>query len=125
MEALQRRKTATVENHARMRALIVTNMWPSASAPALGSFVRDQVDALRELDGVEVEVFAFPPGGYARAARELRRRQRRGERFDLVHAHFGLSAWPALAVRRTPRVVTLQGTEVRPPHSQHITRAAN
>ena len=44
-----------------MRALIVTNMWPSASEPALGSFVRDQVDALREIDGVDVEVFAFPP----------------------------------------------------------------
>src|SRR5919197_1177807 len=65
---LQQRKTATVENHAQMRVLIVTNMWPSASAPALGSFVRDQVDALRELDGVEIEVFAFSPGGYARAA---------------------------------------------------------
>jgi glycosyltransferase involved in cell wall biosynthesis len=107
-----------------MRALIVTNMWPSASAPALGSFVRDQVDALRELDGVEVEVFAFPPGGYARAARELRRRQHRGERFDLVHAHFGLSAWPALAVRGAPRVVTLHGTDLRHPRSKRITRAA-
>jgi glycosyltransferase involved in cell wall biosynthesis len=121
---LQQRKTATVENHARMRALIVTNMWPSSSAPALGSFVRDQVDALRELDDVEVEVFAFPPGGYARAARELRRRHRRGERFDIVHAHFGLSAWPALAVRRTPRVVTLHGTDLRHPRSKRITRAA-
>ena len=107
-----------------MRALIVTNMWPSSSAPALGSFVRDQVDALRELDGVEVEVFAFPPGGYARAARELRRRHRRGERFDIVHAHFGLSAWPALAVRRAAHVVTLHGTDVRHPRSKRITRAA-
>jgi teichuronic acid biosynthesis glycosyltransferase TuaC len=107
-----------------MRALIVTNMWPSASAPPLGSFVRDQVDALREIDGVEVEVFAFPPGGYARAARELRRRHRRGERFDLVHAHFGLSAWPALALRGMPHVVTLHGTDLRHPRSRRITRAA-
>jgi glycosyltransferase involved in cell wall biosynthesis len=107
-----------------MRALIVTNMWPSASAPALGSFVRDQVEALRELDDVEVEVFAFPPGGYARAARELRRRHRRGERFDIVHAHFGLSAWPALAVRGAPHVVTLHGTDLRHPRSKRITRAA-
>jgi teichuronic acid biosynthesis glycosyltransferase TuaC len=107
-----------------MRALIVTNMWPSASAPALGSFVRDQVDALRELDGVEIEVFAFPPGGYARAARELRRRHRRGDRFDVVHAHFGLSAWPALALRGAAHVVTLHGTDLRHPRSRRITRAA-
>jgi teichuronic acid biosynthesis glycosyltransferase TuaC len=106
-----------------MRVLIVTNMWPSASEPALGSFVRDQVDALRELDEVEIEVFAFPPGGYARAARELRRRHRRGE-FDLVHAHFGLSAWPALALRGTKHAVTLHGTDLRHPRSKRITRAA-
>ena len=106
-----------------MRALIVTNMWPSASEPALGSFVRDQVDALRELDGVEVEVFAFPPGGYVRAARELRRQHRR-ERFDVIHAHFGLTAWPALALRGAPHVVTLHGTDLRHPRSRRITRAA-
>jgi teichuronic acid biosynthesis glycosyltransferase TuaC len=106
-----------------MRALIVTNMWPSASEPALGSFVRDQVDALRELDDVEIEVFAFPPGGYARAARELRRRHRRGE-FDVVHAHFGLSAWPALALRGSAHAVTLHGTDLRHPRSKRITRAA-
>jgi glycosyltransferase involved in cell wall biosynthesis len=107
-----------------MRALIVTNMWPSTSAPALGSFVRDQVDALRELDGVDVEVFAFSPGGYARAARDLRRRHRRGGRFDIVHAHFGLTAWPALALRGAPHVVTLHGTDLRHPRSKRITRAA-
>jgi teichuronic acid biosynthesis glycosyltransferase TuaC len=106
-----------------MRALIVTNMWPSASAPALGSFVRDQVDALRELDGVDIEVFAFSPGAYRSAARELRRRHRRGE-FDIVHAHFGLTAWPALALRGAAHAVTLHGTDVRHQRSKRITRAA-
>jgi teichuronic acid biosynthesis glycosyltransferase TuaC len=107
-----------------MRALIVTNMWPTASEPALGSYVRDQVDALRELDGVDVDVFAFPPGGYLRAARDLRRHHHRRERFDIVHAHFGLTAWPALALRGAPHVVTLHGTDLRHPRSRRITRAA-
>src|SRR6476659_592322 len=98
-----------------MRALIVTSMWPGPEAPARGSFVRDQVDALRRLPGVDVEVFAFPPKGYARAARDLRRRYR-GERFDVVHAHFGLTAWPALAL--------LHGTDLRHPRSRRITSAA-
>src|SRR4051812_13930059 len=106
-----------------MRALIVTSMWPSAAAPARGSFVRDQVAALEATPGVDVEVFAFPPRGYARAARELRRRYRR-ERFDVVHAHFGLTAWPALAVRHATRVVTLHGTDLRHPRSRRITSAA-
>jgi glycosyltransferase involved in cell wall biosynthesis len=105
-----------------MRALIVTSMWPSREAPARGAFVRDQVDALRALGGVEIEVFAFPPKGYARAARDLRRRYR-GARFDVVHAHFGLTAWPALAARGAARVVTLHGTDLRHPRSRRITRA--
>ena len=106
-----------------MRALIVTSMWPGPEAPARGSFVRDQVDALRRLPGVDVEVFAFPPKGYARAARDLRRRYR-GARFDVVHAHFGLTAWPALALRHATRVVTLHGTDLRHPRSRRITSAA-
>src|ERR687892_208457 len=92
-----------------MRALIVTSMWPSAAA-------------LQKTPGVDVEVFAFPPRGYARAARDLRRRYRK-ERFDVVHAHFGLTAWPALAVRHATRVVTLHGTDVRHPRSRRITSA--
>src|SRR5262245_5775504 len=107
-----------------MRALIVTNMWPSPANPALGSFVRDQVDALRALGEAEIEVFDFPPRGYARAAHELRARHGRGERFDVVHAHFGLTAWPALALRDTHHVVTLHGTDLRHPRSKQITRAA-
>jgi teichuronic acid biosynthesis glycosyltransferase TuaC len=105
-----------------MRALIVTSMWPSPSAPARGSFVRDQVAALQALEGVDAEVFAFPPKGYLRAARALRRRFGR-ERFDIVHAHFGLTAWPALAVRADARVVTLHGTDLRHPRSRRITAA--
>jgi teichuronic acid biosynthesis glycosyltransferase TuaC len=108
-----------------MRALVVTNMWPTAARPALGRFVRDQVDALRRIDGVEVELFAFPPGlrSYPRAAIELRHRFGR-ERFDVIHAHFGLTAWPALALRGAPHVVTFHGTDLAHPRSGRLSRAA-
>jgi teichuronic acid biosynthesis glycosyltransferase TuaC len=109
-----------------MRALVVTNMYPSPSHPALGSFVRDQVEALRRIEGVDVEVFAFAPGSaarYARAARELRRRHG-SDRFDVVHAHFGLSAWPALSADARSRAVTLHGTDLAHPRSRLITLAA-
>ncbi len=109
-----------------MRALVVTSMYPSADAPARGSFVRDQVEALARIPGVELELFAFNPGGvspYVAAARELRRRYRNA-RFDIVHAHFGLTAWPAFAVCNAPHVVTLHGTDLVHPRSRQITSAA-
>lgn len=107
-----------------MRALVVTNMYPMPGRPALGRFVHDQVEALRRIDGVEVELFAFPPGlrSYPRAALELRRRYR-GRQFDVVHAHFGLSAWPALVVRGAPHVVTFHGTDLAHPRSGKLSRA--
>lgn len=108
-----------------MRVLVVTNMYPSAQRPWLGPFVRDQVEAFRRRDDLEVELFAFPPGprALARAAITLRRRYA-GQRFDIVHAHFGLTAWPAILARLGPVVVTLHGNDLLVRRSYVVTRAA-
>jgi glycosyltransferase involved in cell wall biosynthesis len=109
-----------------MRALIVSNMYPTPAHPELGSFVRDQVAALRRIEGVELEVFAFDPGSvraYAQAARTLRRTHDHGN-FDVVHAHFGLTAWPAFAAHGHAHAVTLHGTDLVHPRSRAITTAA-
>jgi glycosyltransferase involved in cell wall biosynthesis len=100
-------------------------MYPTPESPSRGSFVRDQVEALRRRDDVEVDLHAFEPGlrSYPAAAVALRRRYR-GERFDVVHAHFGLVAWPAVAARLGPVVVTLHGNDLFHPRSKLITRAA-
>jgi teichuronic acid biosynthesis glycosyltransferase TuaC len=110
------------DNAHPVRALVVSNMAPAAADPARGAFVRTQVAALRRLGDADVELFEFRPGGpgYLSAARALR--AMRG--FDVVHAHFGLTAWPALAVRGARRAVTLHGTDVRHPRSWRITSAA-
>jgi teichuronic acid biosynthesis glycosyltransferase TuaC len=108
-----------------MRALIVTNMYPSPDRPALGRFVADQVQALQRTGEVELEVFPFAPGSYGayvQAGRRLRGRYR-GDRFDIVHAHFGLTEWPALAVRARARLVTLHGTDLAHPRSRAVTLA--
>lgn len=108
-----------------MRALIFTNLYPSARDPVRGSFVRDQVEALRGIRQLELEVFTFGslgPASYLEAARTARRRFR-GARFDVVHAHFGLNIWPALAVRADARAVTLHGTDLVHPRSRAITSA--
>src|SRR4051812_13760768 len=120
-----RAKTRTGSVAAVLRVLVVTNMYPTPERPALGPFVRDQVEALRRRGDVEVELFAFGPGprALAGAARQLRRRYG-GRRFDVVHAHFGLTAWPALLARLGPVVVTLHGNDLLVRRSYVATRAA-
>jgi teichuronic acid biosynthesis glycosyltransferase TuaC len=108
-----------------VRALVVSNMAASPASPGRGSFVRDQVAALRRIPGHEIELFEFEPGAssYPLAALALRRRYENDE-FDVVHAHFGLTAWPALALRAPRHAVTLHGTDVRHRRSFRITSAA-
>ncbi len=107
-----------------MRTLVVSNMLPDGRHPERGRFVRDQVDALRTLDDLSVELYEFSPGprALAHAARDLRKRYA-GERFDVVHAHFGLTAWPALAVKARGRALTVHGTDARHPRTRIVTRA--
>ncbi|MEK6251790.1 MAG: glycosyltransferase [Actinomycetota bacterium] len=96
-----------------MRVLTVTNFTPDAETPQRGRWVLDQVEAIRS-HGVEVEVFSFALGRsqYLPAMRRLRRLLRR-ERFDLVHAHYGLPGWCARLAGARPLVVTFHGTDVR------------
>lgn len=96
-----------------VRVLVVTNFEPDDSAPQRGRWVRDQIDEVRQR-GVEVDVFSFPPGSreYIPATRRLRTLLR-GQRFDLVHAHYGLPGWCAWLAGARPLIVTFHGTDVR------------
>lgn len=98
-----------------MRVLVVHNFEPDAGAPQRGRWVRDQIDELRKL-GVEIDVFSFSRGRseYGPATRRLRGLLKR-QRFDLVHAHYGLAAWCARLAGARPLVVTFHGTDVRHP----------
>lgn len=105
-----------------MRVLVVTNFMPDESAPQRGRWVRDQVDEVRRR-GVEVDLFEFPRGRgeYLPATRRLRSLLRR-ERFDLVHAHYGLAGWVARLAGAAPLVVTFHGTDVRHHLVGHLSR---
>jgi len=98
-------------------------MLPDAAHPERGRFVRDQVAALRRLDGIDVELHELAPGARALAAGGLELRRRFAGRFDVVHAHFGLSAWPALAVRARVRALTVHGSDVSHPRTRIATAA--
>lgn len=105
-----------------VRVLVVTNFMPDAGAPQRGRWVRDQVDEMRRRE-VEVDLFEFPRGRneYLPATRRLRALLRR-ERFDLVHAHYGLAGWVARLAGAKPLVVTYHGTDVRHHLVGHLSR---
>jgi len=88
-------------------------MYPTAEEPWYGSFVRDQIQDLCDA-GIDVRVLAFDGRrdwlNYVRAAVVLRRLVTR-ERFDLVHAHYGLTGAVALAQRRLPILTTFHGSD--------------
>jgi glycosyltransferase involved in cell wall biosynthesis len=96
-----------------VRVLAVTNMYPTPSEPWFGSFVKDQIEALRRL-GVSIDVFSFDGRRdwrrYGTAAREVRRAVSQGD-FDIVHAHYGLTGAVALCQRLVPVVTTFHGSD--------------
>lgn len=102
----------------------MSNMKADEGHPERGSFVRDQVDALRALPDLNVELYEFAPGvrELVGAARDLRKRYA-AERFDVVHSHFGLTAWPALGARAWGRALTVHGTDLSHPRTRVVTRA--
>ncbi len=96
------------------RILVVTNLWPTESDPGYGSFVQAQMESLRPL-GVEFDTL-FIDGrasrwNYLRGVRQMRALLRKN-RYDLVHAHFGLSGWVARCQLRVPVVVSFMGDDV-------------
>ncbi len=107
------------------RVLVVTNLWPDEIDPGYGAFVKGQMDSLRPL-GVEYDALYIrgreSRWNYLRAIFELRRRLR-AQRYDLVHAHFGLSGWVARCQWWAPAVVSFMGDDVlgRPTRSGRIT----
>jgi teichuronic acid biosynthesis glycosyltransferase TuaC len=109
--------TRLTSGRAPLRVLLVTNMYPTVEEPWYGCFVRDQVEDLRSL-GVDMHVLAFDGRrdvlGYGRTAREVRQRVA-AERFDLVHAHYGLTGATALLQRRVPLVTTFHGSDCNGP----------
>lgn len=97
-----------------LSVLVVTAMYPHAEQPGNGAFVKHQVENLRALGHrvTVIHVRGYRSGwnyltGAARVLWETFR-----HRYDLVHAHYGLTGLSALFRWRTPLVVTLHGSDV-------------
>jgi teichuronic acid biosynthesis glycosyltransferase TuaC len=100
-----------------MRALVVTNMFPTAAAPATGTFVGAQVASLRAAD-VEVELLHIDRDGggrhvYHGLADTVRERVTAGDH-ELVHVMYGgvMADVVTRAVRDRPVLVSFCGTDL-------------
>jgi teichuronic acid biosynthesis glycosyltransferase TuaC len=100
-----------------VRALVVTNLYPSSAHPALGTFVADQVKGLRE-SGVEIELLYLDRAGRGRQAyRDLPAMVRRAideTEPDLVHVMYGgvMADQVTRVVRDRPVLVAFCGSDL-------------
>lgn len=96
-----------------VRVLALTNMFPTVSDPGYGAFVADQMHWVRQCGAeVTIDVIEGRAGQwqYARAIARVRRAARSG-RFDLVHAHYGLTGFVAM-FQPLPLVVSFCGDDL-------------
>jgi len=105
-----------------MKILLVTNMYPSPDRPGYGAFVWHQTEQLRQLghvvDVVNIRGFRSKLN-YLKAALEVLHKTSRTT-YDVVHAHYGLSAFPAWFRLKAPLVITLHGGDVLEGRFQHL-----
>ncbi len=98
-----------------IRVLMITSEWPVADGrPRTTYFIKRQAEFLQAA-GVEVDVFYFKGQkkvwNYLKAWVRARRRMAQN-RYDLVHAQFGMSGLLAVP-KRLPLVVTFRGDDVQ------------
>lgn len=97
-----------------MKVLIATAMYPTPENPAFGSFVRTQVEALKQAGvAVELLILAGQPRKLIYPKGIVQLRQRLADRsIDLVHAHFSYVGMVARTQWKVPVVVTYHGDDL-------------
>lgn len=111
-----------------MKILAVTNMYPTATSPSLGTFVEQQIAGLRSI-GVDVDVWFLDRVAdgrrvYRGLARRLQRRLGVGGH-DLVHVEYGgVMAERISGASAAPTVVSFCGSDLLGAPRSHPLRAA-
>src|SRR3989442_10076790 len=89
-------------------------MYPIPERPGYGTFVWQQAEGLRQFGHTVdvVNILGFRSRlNYLRGAVEVLRKTRHTA-YDIVHAHYGLSALPAWFRLHAPLVMTLHGGDL-------------
>lgn len=108
-----------------MRVLVVTNLYPTENRPTRGMFVKEQVESMQECYSdlaIDVRVIEGdrPRWAYLREILLLPAVVKKG-RYDIVHAHFGLTLVSTLFVRAAV-VVTFHGSDLLVNPTKHVSR---
>lgn len=103
----------------------MTNLYPTAERPFICTFVKEQVESMRECYPdltIDVRVIegVRPRWEYLREMLILPAVVKKG-RYDIVHAHFGLTLVSTFFVR-APVVVTFHGTDLLVNPTKHLSR---
>jgi teichuronic acid biosynthesis glycosyltransferase TuaC len=97
-----------------MKVLIITAMYPTPENPAFGSFIRTQVESLRQT-GIEIELLTLAGRWrkliYPKGVIQLRQRLS-NHQVDLVHAHYSYTGMVARTQWQVPVVVTYHGDDL-------------
>jgi teichuronic acid biosynthesis glycosyltransferase TuaC len=98
------------------KILIVCSRYPTREHPYHNVFIKEQVDAVRDVDkDFDFNIFQinrnYRQSNYLLAIQKLRvlARQRK---YDLLHAHYGLSGLTCIWQKVLPVVVTFHGSDI-------------
>jgi teichuronic acid biosynthesis glycosyltransferase TuaC len=108
-----------------LKILVVTNLYPTVERPFMSTFVKEQVESMRvHCPDLTIDVRVIegerPKGEYLREMLRLPAIVKKG-RYDIVHAHFGLTLVSMLLVR-APVVVTFHGSDLLMNPTKHVSR---
>jgi len=108
-----------------MRILVVTNLYPTPTRPFMSPFVKEQVESMREsYPDLTIDVRAIggsrPRWAYLREIPLLPTVVKKGK-YDIVHAHFGLTLVSTILVR-VPLIVTFHGSDLLLNPTKHVSR---
>lgn len=100
----------------KKKILIVTNMYPHEGKPYHGIFVKEQVDAIRDLAPyLEIDVMLIKgyinSFNYLKAIFNLRKLVNKKD-YALIHAHYGLSGLVSKFQWKIPTVCTFHGSDI-------------
>ena len=97
-----------------MKVLILTAIYPTKDNPAFGSYVRTEVESLRQA-GIDVDLLVLQGRSrkliYPKGLLQMHKRLADGS-VDLVHAFYGHAGWVARAQWKVPVVVTYEGSDL-------------